>query len=116
MKKSDIIFSIAFLLFLSSPLFSNPIISLKWGEAPHNINYYTVPEGRYGISVFYKDYNDHIWTANSCNVRTTTCTDWCNKTKTIKSPSWVVVGTNSRFPYSWGGFSTISQFDQGLAY
>ena len=62
-----------------------------------------------------KDYNDHIWTAKSCNVGTTTCTDWCDKTKTIKPPSWVVVGSNSRFPYSWGGFSTISQFDQGLA-
>ncbi len=62
-----------------------------------------------------KQYNDHIWTAKSCNVGTTTCTDWCNKTKTIKPPSWVVVGTNNRFPYSWGGFSTISQFDQGLS-
>ncbi len=62
-----------------------------------------------------KDYNDHIWTAKSCNVGTTTCTDWCNKTKTIKPPSWVVVGSNSRFPYSWGGFSTISQFDQSPA-
>lgn len=62
-----------------------------------------------------KEYNDHVWTAKSCNVGTTTCTDWCNKQKTIKPPSWVVVGTNTRFPYSWGGFSTISQFDQGLA-
>lgn len=61
-----------------------------------------------------KQYNDHIWTAKSCNVGTTTCTDWCDKQKTIKPPSWVVVGTNNRFPYSWGGFSTISQFDQGL--
>ncbi|MCX7959558.1 MAG: hypothetical protein N3B13_10980, partial [Deltaproteobacteria bacterium] len=61
-----------------------------------------------------KEYNDHIWTAKSCNVGTTTCTDWCNKQKTIKPPSWVVVGTNKRFPYSWGGFSTIAQFDQGL--
>ncbi len=61
-----------------------------------------------------KQYNDHVWTAKSCNIGTTTCTDWCNKQKTIKPPSWVVVGTNTRFPYSWGGFSTISQFDQGL--
>lgn len=61
-----------------------------------------------------KQYNDHVWTAKSCNVGTTTCTDWCNKQKTIKPPSWVVVRSNSRFPYSWGGFSSISQFDQGL--
>jgi|GEM_PF-2784785 len=61
-----------------------------------------------------KEYNDHTWTAKSCNVGTTTCTDWCGNQKTIKPPSWVVVGTNTKFPYSWGGFSSISQFDQGL--
>ena len=33
----------------------------------------------------------------------------------VRTPSWLVVGTNARIPYKWGGFSTISQFDAGLS-
>ncbi len=91
----------------------------KLYEVTENINYSNnllalTPVKRSEALALAKEYNDHKWTARSCNVGTTTCTDWCNKQKTIKPPSWVVVGTNTRFPYSWGGFSTISQFDQGL--
>ncbi len=33
----------------------------------------------------------------------------------VKTPAWLVVGTNARIPYKWGGFSTVAQFDGGLA-
>ena len=33
----------------------------------------------------------------------------------VRTPSWLVVGTNARIPYKWGGFSTVAQFDAGLA-
>ncbi len=33
----------------------------------------------------------------------------------VRTPAWLVVGWNARFPYKWGGFSTITQFDAGLA-
>jgi hypothetical protein len=61
-----------------------------------------------------KSYDDHVWTASLKNITTTTCTDWCGKTKTIDPPDWVVEGENTRFPYCWGGFSSLDSFDQGL--
>jgi hypothetical protein len=61
-----------------------------------------------------KTYNDHAWTAAAANITTTTCTDWCGKTKSIVPPSWVLEGENHRFPYCWGGYSSVSGFDQGL--
>ena len=61
-----------------------------------------------------KTFNDHVWTATLKNITTTTCTDWCGNAKTIDAPDWVVEGQNTRFPYCWGGFSSVDAFDQGL--
>ncbi len=33
----------------------------------------------------------------------------------VRTPSWLIEGTNARIPYKWGGFSTLAQFDAGLA-
>ncbi len=33
----------------------------------------------------------------------------------VRTPDWLVVGWNARVPYKWGGFSTLAQFDAGLA-
>jgi len=33
----------------------------------------------------------------------------------IRTPEWLIVGTNARVPYKWGGFNTLEQFDAGLA-
>jgi cell wall-associated NlpC family hydrolase len=33
----------------------------------------------------------------------------------VQTPSWLVVGRNAHLPYQWGGFSSIAQFDAGLA-
>lgn len=35
--------------------YGEEILNLRWGEEPHNINYFTVPDGRYGITDFYVD-------------------------------------------------------------
>ncbi len=32
----------------------------------------------------------------------------------VRTPSWLLLGTNARIPYKWGGFSSLSQFDAGL--
>ncbi|MFZ2323383.1 MAG: T9SS type A sorting domain-containing protein [Ignavibacteriaceae bacterium] len=32
----------------------------------------------------------------------------------VQTPGWLVVGTNARIPYMWGGFSSLAQFDAGL--
>ncbi len=33
----------------------------------------------------------------------------------VKTPDWLIVGTNARIPYKWGGFNTLAQFDAGLS-
>ena len=33
----------------------------------------------------------------------------------VITPSWLVQGANARIPYKWGGFSSLAQFDNGLA-
>lgn len=52
------------------------------------------------------EYVQHIWTATAANIGTTS---------TILTPSWVQVGQNQRIPYKWGGWSTVAQFDAGIA-
>lgn len=32
----------------------------------------------------------------------------------VRTPPWLLSGTNARIPYMWGGFSSITQFDAGL--
>lgn len=52
------------------------------------------------------EYVQHIWTATSANIGTTS---------TITTPDWIQVGENQRIPYKWGGWSTVAQFDAGIA-
>ena len=33
----------------------------------------------------------------------------------VRTPSWLVVGSNARVAYKWGGFNTLAQYDAGLA-
>jgi len=32
----------------------------------------------------------------------------------VRTPSWLVVGSNARVPYKWGGFNTLAEYDAGL--
>jgi hypothetical protein len=52
------------------------------------------------------DYVTHIWTATASNIGTTS---------TVTTPDWIQIGQNQRVPYQWGGYSTIAQFDAGIA-
>ncbi|MCK4813265.1 MAG: hypothetical protein KAT14_04935, partial [Candidatus Marinimicrobia bacterium] len=52
------------------------------------------------------EYVQHIWTATASNIGTTS---------TVTTPSWIQIGQNQRIPYQWGGWSTIVQFDAGIA-
>ncbi|MDZ7796618.1 MAG: T9SS type A sorting domain-containing protein [Candidatus Marinimicrobia bacterium] len=52
------------------------------------------------------EYVQHVWTATSDNIGTTS---------TITTPEWIQVGENQRIPYKWGGWSTVAQFDDGIA-
>jgi cell wall-associated NlpC family hydrolase len=33
----------------------------------------------------------------------------------VRTPSWLVVGSNARVAYKWGGFNTLAEYDNGLA-
>jgi len=33
----------------------------------------------------------------------------------VRTPSWLVVGSNARVAYKWGGFNTLAQYDAGLS-
>ncbi len=51
----------------------------------------------------------HQWTCNAINIKNYTCNG-----KTVLTPSWVTVGSRVALPYMWGGWSSLTQFDQGL--
>ena len=53
---------------------------------------------------------EHVWVADSMNIQDTACGG-----KNILTPDWVAADTNYFFPYMWGGWSTIAEFDTGLA-
>jgi hypothetical protein len=33
----------------------------------------------------------------------------------VRTPTWLVVGSNARVAYKWGGFNTLTQYDAGLS-
>lgn len=54
---------------------------------------------------------NHDWKAAGENIWNASC-----RGKTVLTPSWVKPDSvNHTFPYMWGGFSSINQFDDGLA-
>lgn len=54
-------------------------------------------------------FDTHVWTCNASNIRDYDCGG-----VHVTTPSWVQVGTNVSVPYMWGGWSSLSLFDQGL--
>ncbi|MDP3149321.1 MAG: T9SS type A sorting domain-containing protein [Ignavibacteria bacterium] len=33
----------------------------------------------------------------------------------VRTPAWLLVGSNARIPYRWGGFNTLAEYDAGLS-
>ena len=54
-------------------------------------------------------YATHQWYCNANNIKDYDCGG-----AHVTTPSWVTVGNQVSVPYMWGGFSSLSQFDQGL--
>ncbi|MEA3447530.1 MAG: PKD domain-containing protein [Bacteroidota bacterium] len=55
-------------------------------------------------------YDTYVWTCTSANIKDEDCGG-----VHVTTPSWVQVGTNVSIPYMWGGWSTLPQYDQGIA-
>lgn len=58
-------------------------------------------------------YASHRFIADSVNL-TFGDTVWIGGNG-IATPEWLIVGENEAIPYKWGGFSSITQFDDGLS-
>jgi len=54
-------------------------------------------------------YAVYEWYCNANNIKDYDCGG-----VHVTTPSWVNVGDNISMPYMWGGFSSLSQFDQGI--
>lgn len=54
-------------------------------------------------------YATHQWYCNANNIKDYDCGG-----VHVTTPSWVTVGNQVSIPYMWGGFSSLTQFDQGL--
>jgi cell wall-associated NlpC family hydrolase len=57
-------------------------------------------------------YVKHVWTAAANNLTDGRIKDPAGAD--IETPSWLVIGQNTKIPYKWGGFWTLDGFDQGL--
>ena len=55
-------------------------------------------------------YATHKWYCHYNNIWNRDC-----GSAHVRTPSWVAVGNNISVPYKWGGFSSLKQFDQGIA-
>lgn len=54
-------------------------------------------------------YETHTWYCNASNIKDYQCGG-----KQVVTPSWVTAGNHNALPYMWGGWSNLTQFDQGL--
>jgi len=55
-------------------------------------------------------FETHEWLCNSNNIKNYTCGG-----VNVTTPTWVQVGSNISIPYMWGGFSSLTQYETGLA-
>lgn len=55
-------------------------------------------------------YLNYNWLADSTNIKNYDCGG-----KQVVTPQWVQSGNNVAFPYMWGGFSSVSGFQNGIA-
>lgn len=55
-------------------------------------------------------FETHIWNCNTNNIKNYDCGG-----VNVTTPSWVQVGLNRSIPYMWGGFSSLTQYETGLA-
>jgi len=57
-------------------------------------------------------YEQHQWNASADNITNGRITD--PNGVEAETPPWVVVGSNTKVPYRWGGFNTLAEYDYGL--
>ncbi|MFH2143331.1 MAG: T9SS type A sorting domain-containing protein [Bacteroidota bacterium] len=91
---------------------------LKKNDEPKNTEqgliYKSTKDGaiyRSQIIAIAKTYEEHYWTANANNIGYVSAS--CGGSY-YTTPTWVQLGTNLSIPYMWGGFSSLTQYDQGM--
>ncbi|OFY97595.1 MAG: hypothetical protein A2309_14645 [Bacteroidetes bacterium RIFOXYB2_FULL_35_7] len=88
--------------------FNNLLLESKEGDVSGS-NSNKAPITRAEIIAYAEPYETHVWTCSASNIK-----DYLCNGKQVLTPSWVTVGTHHALPYMWGGWSNLTQFNQGL--
>jgi len=78
-------------------------------KSPVGIN---TPASRLAALKIGESYALHQYSCSSQNLAPTNVT--APDGDVVRTPAWLVTGTNARIPYKWGGFNTVSDFDAGI--
>ena len=97
-------------LYREHYLYNNHLLPAMESNPPVLKSVEITPIKRQKILQNAEPYVPHKWYCHPANIWDRDCGG-----VHVKTPSWVTVGNNVSVPYMWGGFSTIKQFDQGIA-
>ncbi len=96
-------------LYEKTYLYNNHLLPAGNENALNLKNVANTPITRQKIMQNAEPYAVYKWYCHSNNIRNYDCGG-----VHVITPGWVTVGNNISIPYMWGGFSSLSQFDQGL--
>ncbi len=97
------------LLYQQSYLYNNHLLPAGAENAKNRLNLKNVPITRQQIISNAEPYATHKWYCNADNIKDYNCGG-----VHVLTPGWVTVGENISIPYMWGGFSSLTEFDQGI--
>jgi len=89
--------------------FNGHLLKYEEEKIPENCNI-KAPITRTQIIANAEPYETHTWTCTANNIR-----DYYCGGKQVITPSWVSVGNLQAVPYMWGGWSSLAQYDLGIA-
>ncbi|UBM61988.1 T9SS type A sorting domain-containing protein [Candidatus Sulfidibacterium hydrothermale] len=97
-------------LYRQTYLYNNHLLPAIESDGFYLKNMALTPITRQKILQNAEPYATHKWYCHPANIWDRDCGG-----VHVKTPSWVTVGNNVSIPYMWGGFSSLKQFDQGIA-
>ncbi|MFA6598149.1 MAG: hypothetical protein WCS69_10530 [Ignavibacteriaceae bacterium] len=92
-----------------------PSNSIKLVEEPKQEHFYGVntPVSRATALKIGESYALHQYKCSSTNLSAQNVIGPDNDI--VRTPAWLVVGSNARIPYKWGGFNTLDEYDAALS-
>ncbi len=96
-------------LYKKSYLYNNHLLPAMEGNPVQMKSVKNTPITRQKIIQNAEPYATHKWFCHTDNIWDRDCSG-----VHVKTPAWVRVGNNISIPYKWGGFSSLSEFDEGI--